>query len=251
MDKDETFQPKSLLIHEPDFISNLQRLLGVINFDMAYDNFFSGASLAYDLTYLVEDAITQKNIKLKGRDDLLPDVDVIYKIRKIWNGHCFITIENEDPTTELFHYDSSKIDINNSALEIISLPALSNMTPIGQLKEDTLFIEIHESIPCKYAWQGLTYANLIGDGKMTHATSDGIVPRITREQMESTVDITRHLSRDSYFRLMDKMTTKFKRNWSIVYNNYHRIVEFVKLDDDDDSDYHTPTNTVTKKLIRQ
>ena len=34
-----------------------------------------------------------------------------------------------------------------------------------------------------------------------------------------------------------------------LYNNYSKIIEFVKLDDDDD-DYHRPSHTTTKKLIR-
>ena len=67
MGEDDTFQPKSLMIHEVDFISNLQRLLGVVNFDIAYGNFFSGASLCYELTYLVEDAINQGNINIKNK----------------------------------------------------------------------------------------------------------------------------------------------------------------------------------------
>ena len=254
MADDSTYQPKSIMIHEVDFISNLQRLLGVINFDIAYGNFFSGARLGYELTYLIEDAILQKNINLKNRDDLIPNAEAVYKIRKLWDGQCYLTVEHGmygvNPETELFHYDTSKIDYGNHSLEIIPLPALDHMTPIGQIKDETLLIEIHESIPCKYAWQGMPYATLISDGAMIYSLSDGTIPRVTPEQMESTVDITRYISRDVYFRLMKKMKNKVIRNWSIVYNNYHKIIEFVKLEDDDDEDYHRPTNTTTKKLSR-
>jgi hypothetical protein len=241
MGEDDTFQPKSLMIHEVDFISNLQRLLGVVNFDIAYGNFFSGASLCYELTYLVEDAIKQGNINIKNKEKLLPDVDTVYQIRKLYDGQCFLTIESglngAIPHTELFHYDTSKIDFRNPNLEIIPLPALDHMTPIGQIKDDTLLIEIHESIPCRFAWQGLSYETLIGDGNMIHSFSDGVTPRVTREQMNSTVDQTRYISRDVYFKIMKKLKNKFKHKWSIIYNNYHSIIEYVKLGGDIESEF--------------
>jgi len=250
MGNDDTFQPKSVIQHDVDFISNLQRMLGVINFDISYGNFFAGASLGYELTHLVEDAIKQKNINLKNNDNLLPDVESIYKLRRLWDGHCYLSVEqtrfgaNND--SELFHYDTSKIDSSNPYLEVIPLPALDHMTPIGQLKEDTLLIEIHESIPCKYAWQGLTYAMLVSDGNMIHSFSDGTVPRITPEQMNSTMDVTRYISRDVYFRLMKKMKNKFIQNWSVVYNNYHRIVEYIKLGGDIESEFNSNTSAMGK-----
>lgn len=250
MGDDDTFQPKSLMIHEVDFISNLQRLLGVVNFDIAYGNFFSGASLCYELTYLVEDAIIQGNINIKKKESLLPDADTIYQIRKLFDGQCYLTIENGIngalPDTELFHYDTSKIDYRNPNLEIIPLPALDHMTPIGQLKDDSLLIQIHESISCKIAWQGLSYTTLIQDGQMIHSFSDGSMPRVTKEQMESVVDMTRYISRDVYFKMMKKLKNKFKHKWSIIYNNYHSIIEYVKLGGDIESEFGSKISAMGK-----
>ena len=250
MGDDDTFQPKSIMIHEVDFISNLQRLLGVVNFDIAYGNFFSGASLCYELTYLVEDAIIQGNINLKKKENLLPNADVIYQIRKLFDGQCFLTIENGMNgallDTERFHYDTSKINFRNPNLEVIPLPALDHMTPIGQIKDETLLIEIHESIPCKYAWQGLNYATLVQDGNMIHSFSDGSVPRVTQEQMESTIDQTRYISRDVYFKIMKKLKNKFKHKWSIIYNNYHAIIEYAKLGGDIESEFGNKTSAMGK-----
>jgi len=250
MGDDDTFQPKSILIHEVDFISNLQRWLGVINFDIVYGNFFSGVSLGYEVTYLVDEAIKQKNINLKNKENLIPDAKTIYEIRKLFDGQCYLTVENGMNgailDTELFHYDSSKIDYNNPNLEVIPLPALDHMTPIGQLKDDSLLIQIHESIPCKYAWQGLSYATLIQDGNMMHSFSDGSMPRVTQEQMQSTIDLTRYISRDVYFRMLKKMKTKFKHKWSILENNYHSIIEYVKLGGDVESEFGNRTTAMGK-----
>mgnify|MGYP005651076361 FL=1 len=254
MGDDSTFQPKSVIQHDVDFISNIQRYMGVVNFDISYDNFNSAGKLGYQITYLVEEAINQKNINLRKREDLIPNVEAVYKLRQLWHGQCFLTVEHGQfgaiPQTELFHYDTSKINFNNPNLEVITIPALSNMTPIGQIKEDTLLIEIHESIPCKYAWQGLSYADVVQDGLMIHSFNDGSQPKISLEQMESITDLTRLISRDVYFRLIHKEKNKYIRLWSILYNNYSKIIEFVKLDDDEDEDYHRPSLTTTKKLIR-
>ena len=233
---DDVFQPKSVIQHSADFTTNLQTQMGVINFNISYDNFMQGASLGYELTYLVEEAIKQKNINLKERDNLIPNVEAVYKLRQLWHGQCFLTVEHGQfgaiPQTELFHYDTSKINFNNPNLEVITIPALSNMTPIGQIKEDTLLIEIHESIPCKYAWQGLSYADVVQDGLMIHSFNDGSQPKISLEQMESITDLTRLISRDVYFRLIHKEKNKYIKLWAILYNNYHKFIEFVKQEDD-------------------
>ena len=240
MGDDDTFQPKSLLIHEVDFISNLQRMMGVINFNMVYSNFDSWGKLAYNLTFLVDEAISQNNINLKKRPDLIPNKDVIYKLRKLWDGQCYLTVEHGDfgvkPETELFHYDTSKIDYDNPALEVVPYIALSNLVPIDQLKEPTLLIQLHESMPNKYAWQSLSFADVVQDGNMMHHMSDGSTPKISQEQMESTTDLTRYVSRDIYFRLIHKEKNKFIRLWAIIYNNYCKMIEYVKLDDEEDEE---------------
>jgi len=233
---DDVFQPKSVILHDVDFITNLQTHMGVINFNTSYDNFMQSVKLSYDLTYLVDEAIKQGNIKLKDRDDLIPNAEALYKLRRLYDGQCFLTVEHGQwgakPETELFHYDTSKIDFNNPSLEIIPIPALSNMTPIGQIKEDTLLIEIHEAIACKYAWQGLSYIDIVQDGLMVHSFSDGQQPKISESQMQSTTDLTRLISRDVYFRLIHKEKNKYIRLWAIIYNNYSKIIEFSKSEDD-------------------
>ena len=138
MGNDDTFQPKSVIQHNVDFIYNLQMQMGVINFNISYDNFMQGARLGYELTYLVDEAIKQKNINLKKRDDLIPNVKALYQLRQLWDGQCYLTVELGDwgalVETERFHYDTSKINFHNLKLEVIPIPALSNMTPIGQIK---------------------------------------------------------------------------------------------------------------------
>jgi len=209
-DKEDVIQPKSVIIHSPDYVSNLQRQLGVINFDQAYANFFAQCELAIKLIIQIEDAIKQGIINLEKHPELLLNKDAVYKLMKLWDGRCYLSVKRDKqgckiiPNSELFHYDESTLDKDNSDVEIIPIPALDNMTPIGQLKQKTLLIEISESMPLKYAWQGLNYADVIVEGNYVWNFSDGSRPKISQEDMYSNTKFTYRISRDVYNKIMKK-----------------------------------------------
>lgn len=239
-DKEDVIQPKSVIIHSPDYVSNLQRQLGVINFDQAYANFFAQGELAVKLIIQIEDAIKQKIINLDKHPELHLNKDVVYKLMKLWDGHCYLTVERDPnhrhkviPNSERFHYGESKLDRNNPDVEIIPIPALDNMTPIGQMKQKTLLIEISESMPLKYAWQGMNWSDLVLDGNYVWKFADGTKPKITQEDMFSVTKFSYRISRDVYNKLMKKEKNKFIIHWATVYNNIHKIIVYLKTRDTD------------------
>ena len=226
-DQDKTFQPQSLIIHSPDYVENLQRQLAVINFDQAYANFFPQCELAIKIIHQVEDAIEQGIIDLSENPELKLNKDTVYKLTKLWDGDCYITIIDRNPDTELFHYGKETIDYNIPDLEVIPLPALDNMTPIGQLKQKTLLVKISESMPLRYAWQGMNYAVIVEEGNFKVHTKEGAVPTITKDDMDSMTISTEDISRNVYNRIIKKQKNKFIIHWSTVYNNIHKIIEFM------------------------
>ena len=252
MGDDQAHQPKSVIEHSVDYASNIQRHLGVINYDIAYGNFFDGAGLGYELTYLIDEAIKQKNIDLKNHSELIPNKNVIYELRKIWVGQCYLTIEriaNSDKIrSEKFHYDKTKIDFMNPNLEIIPIPALQNMRPVRPKKEETLLVQISESMSIKHAWQGLDYDVIVNDGKYYTKFTEETIPRFKRDDLEKLNKMTSRISRDVYNKLIKKEKNKFIQKWSVIHNNYHKIIEYLKLNDDEDYEIHT-TKT-TKKLVQ-
>lgn len=237
-DKDKTFQPQSLIIHSPDYVENLQRQLAVINFDVAYSNFFPQCELAIKMIHQVEDAIEQGIIDLSTRPDLKLDEQSVYKLKRLWDGDCYITIVDHDTSTELFHYDKETIDYNNPDIEVIPIPALDNMTPIGQVKQKTLLIEISQSMPLKYAWQGMNWAVLVEEGNLRINAKEGLVPLITREDLSSTTKYTLKISRDVYHKIIKKLKNLFIKYWSKIYNDMHQIVEYLIKNTDNEKPTH-------------
>lgn len=226
-DKEKTFQPQSLIIHSPDYVENLQRQLAVINFDQAYSNFFAQCELAMKIIIQVEDAIEQGIIDLTKHPELRLNESAVYKIKKLWDGDCYLTIVDRNSDTELFHYDKNTIDFNIEDIEVIPIPALDNMTPVGQMKQRTLLIEISQKMPLLYAWQGMNYGVLVEEANLKVNTMEGSVPLIKPEDLESTTKYTYRISRDVYNMLMKKMKNKFIIHWAKIYNDLHQIVEFM------------------------
>ena len=251
-DNDQVIQPKSVIYHDVDYVSHLQRQLGVIDFDQAYSNFFAQCELAIKIVIQIEDAIKQKIINLEKHPELLLDKIATYKLKKLWDGQCYLSVKHDPmipekiiPNSELFHYGEETLDRNNPHLEIIPIPALDNMTPIGQIKQKTLLIEISQAMPMKYAFQGMDYATLVNDGNFIHYLSDGSFPKITQDDMQSITKFSYRISRDVYHRIMKKEKNKFIIHWATVYNNIHRIIEYLKNHDDDDFE-RRDTNTTSK-----
>lgn len=249
-DNHHVIQPKSVIYHDVDYVSHLQRQLGVIDFDQAYSNFFAQCELAIKIVVQVEDAIRQKIINIEKNPELSLDKDATYKLRKLWDGQCYLSVERDPemhdkviPDSEMFHYGEETLDKDNPNLEIIPIPALDAMTPIGQIKQKTLLIEISHAMPMKYAFQGMDYATLVNDGNFVHYLSDGSFPKITEDDMQSVTKFSYRISRDVYNRIMKKEKNKFITHWATVYNNIHRIIEHLKNHDDEISERRDMSTT--------
>ena len=227
-------------------------MLGVINFDQAYSNFFAQAELGYKLTIQVEEAINQKIIDLEKHPELKLDKDAVYRLKRLWDGQCYLTIERDHDfgskiisDSERFHYDKSKIDFKNQHIEIIPIPALDNMTPVGQIKQKTLLIEITQSMPLKYAFQGLDYATVITDGYV-HNLADGSFVKFQRSDMFSTTKLTYRIARDVYHRIIKKQKNKFIYNWTIIYHNIHKIIEYLKVGIREEGEHERHSTSIAK-----
>jgi hypothetical protein len=189
--KSETFQPRSVIWREPNYEVHLGQVLGVLDFDNNFDNQFQKWKLMIQFITDVQEAIKQDIIPLKKKDklELRPNPEAIDKMQKIWNGQTFLgVIKNQDGTQvllrELFYQRPSEVyehtDEKGKVLgtymrEIIPMPRLKNMIPIGEIDSEYWGIQIREAMSLKYAWEGANYATIINDGKFIHNLSDGKV----------------------------------------------------------------------------
>lgn len=242
--RDENYQPKTVIWREANFEVHLQQVLGVLDYDNNFDNTFQKWKLVIQLVYEVIEAIKQDIIPLqsKNRLDLLPNKDAIRKMNKIWNGQTFLrVIRNHEGTKVLlreFFYkepdpvfqqkDNKGRVIDTFKTEIIPMPKLKNMVPIGKIDSDTWGIRIRESMPLKYAWETADYATVINDGKFVHNLSDGVIPKIEAQDMKSLIKRTCILHRPVYNTLMDILPKYFNKNYFVFAVNVHKIMNWMK-----------------------
>jgi len=242
--KTETFQPKTVIWREPDYAIHLGQVMGVCDFDNNFDNTFQKWKLIRRFISDVMENIKQGTIPLveKERLDLVPDKNAIDKMIKIWNGQTYLgLVLSHDKTKvllkQLFFQEPEPIYkyrdkdgkiIDAYEREIIILPKLKNMIPVGEISAETWGIQIRETMQLKYAWAGTNYATLVNDGKFIHHLADGSIPKIQPEDMQSLVKRTYIICRPVYHTVMDILGEAFEDQYSIFTANVQKIMKWMK-----------------------
>ncbi len=245
--KSDIYQPKTVIWREANYEVHLGQVLGVLDFDNNFDNQFQKWKLMMQFITDVEEAIKQEIIPLKAKDmmKLEPNKLAIKKMEKIWHGQTYLgVIKNHDDTQillrELFYEEPDPIyqltDEKGKVLdefrrEIIPMPKLKNMIPVGEIDSEYWGIQIRESMPLRYALQGANYATVINDGKFVHNLSDGLIPKIEAYDMKSMIKRTYILHRPVYNAIMDILPKFFNQNYFIFAGNVQKIMRWMKEDD--------------------
>ena len=246
--KSDSYQPKTVIWREVNYEVHLGQVLGVLDFDNNFDNQFQKWKLMIQLITDVEEAIKQDIIPLKqkGMLELMPNRQAISKMDKIWNGQTYLgIIKNHDNTQillrELFYdkpdslyqlKDESGKILDEFFREVIPLPKLKNMVPVGEISDkDSWGIQIRESMALRYAWQGANYATIINDGKFVHNLSDGLIPKIDAQDMKSIIKRTYILHKPVYNAIMDILPRYFNQNYFVFAGNIQKIMKWMKEQD--------------------
>ena len=245
--KSETFQPRSVIWREPNYEVHLGQVLGVLDFDNNFDNQFQKWKLMIQFINDVQEAIEQDIIPLKKKDklELMPNPQAIDKMQKIWYGQTYLgVIKNHDGTQvllrELFyeepnsvynHTDEKGKILDTFMREVIPMPKLKNMVPIGEVDSESWGIQIHEPMSLRYAWENANYATIINDGKFVHNLSDGQIPKIDGKELNSLVKKTNILHRSVYNAIMDILPKFMNQNYFIFAGNVQKIMKWMKEED--------------------
>lgn len=243
MPKNESqYQPSSILFRHKDFTQHISSVLGAIDFHQNYDNSFNRAKLI--MKFLPELIIAIESDVCKVPKDFketkLPELKKhAYKLDKIWNGDCFKTSLDG---VHKFHYEYPEEAYD----EIVKMPRLKNMVPVNELKDDTLWIQVREPLPIKYAFNRTNWAILVQEGGFSIQTNEGSVAKISEEDMDSTDKFTYVYSRDVYHNIVDDETLFFDRHWfpiSVICQDILDKAEFeLLLDDSVDPEEDFKTN---------
>lgn len=242
--KDDSYQPKTVIWREKDYEVHLGQVLGVLDFDTNFDDTFQRWKLMMQFIIDVGEAIKQNIIPLKENNmlELTPNQVAIDKMTSIWYGQTYLrVIKNheeskilgkeffyEEPSKEFQLKDESEKIIDVYPCEIIPMPCLKNMIPIGQIDSEYWGVQIRETICLKIAWQGANYATVINDGKFVHNLADGLLPKITQQDMNSTTKRTYILHRPVYNAIMDILPRFMNENYFVFAGNVQRIMKWMK-----------------------
>lgn len=272
VDESKQIQPKSIAIHSGSYVEFLQRQLGAIDFNQAWNNFFSQIEACVKLIEEIQiaskprtitDPRTGKTVNKNAiidtikHPELILDPIAVYQFLQIWNGRCYTT-KQRDPAysthfikgAEQFHYDSSKLDRNDKYQVVIPLPALDNMMPLESTTKATWGIVISESVPFRYAFDTCMYDTIIRDGGFHYKQGFQIIAKFKPEDMKSLTKMTSRVGAPYYHITIKLLKGKAITKWSIIATDIHRIIDFLENGSDEYEEYQKPTTKTTKELTQ-
>jgi len=220
---EETYQPKSILFRNQDYIQHISAGMGKIDFDMFYGNAFAKDKFIVD--FVKETRINIQNKVCKVPDKFTFPHTYAKRLDSIWNGTCYYGISRENGFLRKFLYGVDDPNYNYSWDELIPLPKMRNMIPVGKISDETLWIKIRQSGLFKYYFEGTDYATLVNDGGFIHNMSDGSVPKINESDMYSDTAYTYVMSRRIYDRIMEDLDTFFNENWLHISSEFQKIID--------------------------
>src|SRR3990167_3976968 len=219
MEQQENYQPKSIIFRKDDFTDFISKGMGIVDFDTFYDNEMSKNKFIVKFVNQIMIAIETDVCKVPKTYKF--PTDYAKRLDNIWNGTCYYGI-NKRPFTRKFLYDIPEERYD----ELIELPKFKNMIPVGKIADETLLIQVRESIPIKYAFEGSSYATLLSDGKLIHAMSDGMLPKFTQDDMQSLTKKSYFYTRPVFNRFMEDFEHFFNDNWNHISVSLQEILDY-------------------------
>src|SRR3990167_1668677 len=218
MDQKENYQPKSIIFRKDGFEDYISKGMGLVDFDTFYDNEMLKNKFIIKFVNQIKIAIDTGVCKVPKKYKF--PVEKAENLDNIWNGTCYYGI-NKRPFTRKFLYDIPETRYD----ELIQLPKFRNMMPIGKIADETLLIQVRESIPIKYAFEGSSYATLLSDGKLIHAMSDGMMPKFTQEDLQSLTKKSYFYTRQVFNSFMEDFEHFFNDSWNHISIEFQRIID--------------------------
>ncbi len=244
-------QPKSIVVHPPDFVDYMQQTLGVVNFQGDFSHFFLEAGLFMGFADRVDRALKRgiigkldyrlrNNPNFKEKTRLHPQN--FQKIKQVWFGPTWIYQRRaKDYSIEWWDLIyTNKVELAKRE-ELIYCPSLKSMNPIEPISTNTLGIMIRDYVPIRDAWWGHDYTQMITSGNFNIKFSDGTKPILESDQdimdSDSLVNV---VSREYFHKMIDILTSKWEEFNSELFLEMHEIISSAKrgtgYEDTDEND---------------
>lgn len=225
MPDDKVYQPTNILARESRHILNISKRIGVFDFDLDHANDFQMYRLMYRISREVEIGIAEKVIKTPN--DFKLNKKAIDDIYYMWNYGGYYAVESARPTN--IRWFSIKYP-HGDFYEIVKLPSLQGMIPVGKVSDETLFIQIREDMKVKYAFEKTSFVTLISDGGLVNAMSDGAMPKLSPDDMRSLTKETHFIVRSVYNKIMQTYNREMTEAILQLSVNFQKLIEFDKND---------------------
>lgn len=240
----ERYQPKSVIWRESGYTNHIKAVQGVSDFHESFDNEFSEFKTFIKLVNDTVYAIQFNALNVKKVLDNIPFDFYVSKLFKLWSGNCFFGIvETNNKIKKDFlyeiddnsffasrgeQYNRTYIKTNKEDyFELIRLPKLQNMVPVGQIKDDTWGIQIREEIPIKYAFSGVSYDTVINDGVFAFRSMSGLVPKFSQSEMRSLNLKSYIIARGVYNHIMTEYKNEFYPIYGMLQATNQLIIDFI------------------------
>lgn len=225
--ENKDYSVSKVVPYSESIAQNLKDSMAILKFNTGWLNrfpAFEGAVMLLDeVVGLISGdypSVDLSKVPEDKRGKIRLDLEKYYKIKQIWDGGCFITRKRkpEKPSefiknSDRFHYDDSKIDRDDPFLEIVPLPSLDDMTPIGKIRDETLLIQISTTIPLYLAYDMMDFETLIREGQLFHYEHGNLKAKFTPDDMDSKVLRTYKVGRTYYFKTIKTLKNKFFELW--------------------------------------
>ena len=154
----ETYQPKSIIYRNKDFVQYISGGMGVLDFGTYFDNAMARNKFLIKFVQQVKLAIDNPRLKLDLPKEFEFPTKYADRLDRMWHGNTFYGIRQE-PFVRKFLYTYPSIE--DDYYDVIPLPKYKNMIPVNKIADDTMLIQVREAWQLKYALEGSSYVSLI------------------------------------------------------------------------------------------
>lgn len=230
---EKKYIPSNYYPRQSGGINHLKQQLGIIDYQQGWDNEFSEFKDVMKLIYNTESLIEKKGIDISKKLNLKPTQETINKLLKILWGGCYFGVRVVDNKTDFLYDIVNKIEERNKYSRYIKLPALVNMTPVGQIKDDSWGIQVRESMPIIDAFAGSSYNTLINRAGFAFLTSSGLIPKFEPHEMKSLTKKSYVFARDVYNKIMFEYRKRFYPLFADLQADWQNIIDYIEEGDNE------------------
>ncbi len=226
--------PNKTIAHSISWANNVSLKMGV-------ENQFENFQHKFQMMRLFQDDISlnleaQKQGVFGGRrkygsqkSELIEyDKTALDRIKKIWYGKTYLINKHDSRNQEKINESIFSYNTNDAGYydEIIELPPLRDMCPLGRIDDMTWGLRLDIAVPAKYAFEGYSYEEIILFGKYFKKYADQTIPAFKdMNDVKNGNKMVSYVGRIWWKKTINILQTFWEKQHDILFVNQHRMLE--------------------------